>query len=90
MGYIYWPFKPLVFVIPTHLQTGKLSPRLHFIPPLSIPTHPLSPPQLHRLMVFGVPYTVCKRPKLDAQRLQSVTSIDCQCDIIHQHRLKIN
>ena len=36
----------------------------------------------YTFMVFSVTYTICKGPKLDVYRSSSVTSIDCQHDII--------
>ena len=40
-------------------------------------------------MVFSVKYTICKAPKLYALRTQSVTSVYCRYDSIHQHKKEI-
>ena len=37
-------------------------------------------------MVFSVMYIICKGPKLGVKRFQSVMSVNCQYDIIHQHK----
>jgi hypothetical protein len=41
-------------------------------------------------MVFSATYTTCEGLKVDASMSQSVTSIDCQHDTIHQHTLVEN
>ena len=42
--------------------------------------------RVHPFMVFSVTYTICKGPKLDAQRSPTVTPANCQADSIHQHK----
>ena len=39
-----------------------------------------------KFMVFNVTYIVCKGPKLDANRSQSVTYANCKYHTIHQNK----
>jgi hypothetical protein len=37
-------------------------------------------------MAFSVMYSICKWPKLGIKRSQSVMSVNCQYEIIRQHK----